>query len=161
MKIAIFAVSSLLTVSAFAAQPRADTGGAPDNGVVKGNVSCYAPGPSKKAKSAMEGGNEVARPKHCPGMLPHDQAYQTPKDGKYVIAGSRSFIKQVGWGAEVSIPGIPGAVGILCDLCPGCDKRGIKIDIASNNPAHKNACPLSKGALSLKIVKSAVKAAGR
>lgn len=160
MKVAIF-LFSIFSLSAHGVEPRAATGGAPDNGSVKGKVSCYAPGPSKKAKSKMEGGNEVARPQHCPGMLPHNQAHQTPKGGKYVIAGSKSFIKQVGWGAEVEIPSIPGAVGVLCDLCPGCDKRGIKIDIASNNPAHKNSCPHSKGSIDLKIVKSAVKAAGR
>lgn len=130
-----------------------------NNGKIKGKVSCYSPPKSDKpgCEKTMQGCNKVSRPKHCPGMKPYDNAYQTPKNGLFVVAGSRSFIAKVGYGAIVEVPGVPGAKGIVCDLCPGCDKYGKVIDVASNNPGHRNNCPLTGAGNEIKVVSSKTK----
>lgn len=109
---------------------------------LSGIVSCYSPcrRGEKKCKRSMQGGDEVKFPAHCPGMLPVKDSYQNGK-GYYVIAGSGKLKSLVGVGAKLKVEGIPG-VGIVCDDCPGCDRYGKILDVASSNPSHRVDCPL-------------------
>jgi len=109
---------------------------------ISGIVSCYSPcrKGEKKCKRSMQGGDEVKFPSHCPGMLPIKDSYQNG-NGYYVIAGSGTLKDLVGIGAKLKVEGIPG-IGIVCDDCPGCDRYGKILDVASSNPAHRFDCPL-------------------
>lgn len=116
----------------------------PNNGVYNGRVSTYMPchGESRKeCDPDMEGRNEVRWPSDCPGMKPVEHAYQNAAArGKYVVAVPDSFRKKWGPGAEVQVEGIPG-VGVACDRCPGCEKAGKILDVASNRKHDRLETP--------------------
>jgi hypothetical protein len=119
---------------------------------ITGEVSCY--NPCKKGERGcdadMEGRDEVRFPAYCPGKTPNANAYQ--KGGEFVIAPSRSLLERLGPGAKVKIAGIPG-VGVLCDICPGCDKWGRVLDVASNQSEHREDCPLQSTRFGEEIVR--------
>lgn len=109
---------------------------------ISGVVSCYSPcrNGEKKCKRSMQGRDEVKYPSKCPGMKPYKDSYQKG-NGYYVIAASGTLKSLAGIGAKVKVEGIPG-IGIVCDDCPGCDRFGKILDVASSNPSHRIDCPL-------------------
>lgn len=146
-KITLLLASLLLPLTCFAKQntdynPLANERSAlTDQAQLAGIVSCYSPCKrnEKKCDRDMQGGDEVKYPKFCPGMRPIENSYQT--GDQYVVAASGTLKSLVGLGAKVKIEGIPG-VGIVCDSCPGCDRYGKILDIASSNKKHRIDCPL-------------------
>jgi hypothetical protein len=108
----------------------------------------------------MEGKDEVARPQYCPGLRPSQNNIHTAalakENGFYIVAASGTFRKQVGLGARISIDGIPG-IGLVCDLCPGCDRHGKIVDVASGkNSDRKDCTSVPKGRLKIKVLSSAL-----